>query len=88
MQDANRAIRSRKPGLIVTDGFETGALLNVCLAATGASGCVALELIGHAEPDGSHPLRMGEARATRLMKPFSLPDLAKAVRRALDTSQQ
>jgi signal transduction histidine kinase len=73
---ASRLLKKAKPDLVISDGFEVRALLGLENAApAGTSRVLMLRAVGIRHESGSYPV---------LHKPFSLPDLATAVRAALD----
>jgi CheY-like chemotaxis protein len=82
LQDAGESIRSRRPELVIADGFDVLALLNLCPPPDRGAACRGIELVAPAEHRGGADDM--DVRVLRLGKPFSLPDLARAVRKILD----
>ena len=79
--EANLMMRERMPGLLISDGFDPAALINALSSdAASASACRTLRLL-----TGSEATDLDDAKRGQLLfKPFSLADLAGAVRDALD----
>ena len=79
--EANLMMRERMPGLLISDGFDPAALINALSGdAASASACRTLRLL-----TGSEASDLDDAKRSQLLfKPFSLADLAGAVRDALD----
>lgn len=76
MQTASAHLQSSRPDLVVCDGFEISPLIeSQADGERDPSRLLMLHAMGSEEAAGSHPV---------LYKPFSIPDLAVAVRETLD----